>query len=165
MQFRTVVYEQARLWHNTLKVQEERLFGPSKLADPTADVWFSLIALRAVLRTASMASTVDLADVKSIQAAVTRFEAGAASKHVRDVFEHLDAYMSGQGRLQDTGDVGPRQYLPTIWPEEDGRWRVHGGRYFLILPDAFGPARELLQVVRRALPDGSAGRHPEPDWT
>ncbi len=87
------------------------------------DVHFMLVAIRQILRYGEKYAK--LIDDERLQRGLAAFAAAAPNlAHLRDMLEHLDEYVTGEGRFQEKISMEPRRLLPIFVetsrdPEED----------------------------------------------
>ena len=119
------------LWDQAVQRQADRILG-AEFEDAQVDVMLFADALRNVLRGAERVLGRRHQAVQAFKTEVPDAE------HVRNIFEHFDAYVEGKGHRQQDKSIGPEDWKPLHSKVGDDFYVVGFGPYRLEV----GPARE-----------------------
>jgi hypothetical protein len=136
------------LWDQAVERQADRILG-AEFEDAQVDVMLFADALRNVLRGAERVLGRGHQAVQAFKIEVPDAE------HVRNIYEHFDAYVEGKGHRQKDGSIGPEDWMPLHSKVGDNFFVVWFGPYRLDV----GPAREAsarLLVQRSTRPTGTS---------
>jgi hypothetical protein len=125
------------LWDQAVQRQADRILG-AEFEDAQVDVMLFADALRNVLRGAERVLGKASAEVTAFKSEVPDIE------HVRNIYEHFDAYVEGKGYRQSDGSIGPDDWRPLHAKVGDDFYTVNFGPYRLEVRSARDASAQLL---------------------
>lgn len=128
------------IWDQAVQRQADRIFG-AELEDAQVDLMLFADALRNVLRGAERVLGNGSAAVQAFNAAVPDIQ------HVRNIYEHFDAYVEGKGYRQKDGSIGPDDWRPLHTRVGDDCYVVNFGPYGLEVGPARAASASLLSAT------------------
>jgi len=135
------------IWDQAVQRQADRIFGV-EFEDAQVDVMLFADALRNVLRGAERVLGKGNTAVQVFKAEVPDIE------HVRNIYEHFDAYVEGIGNRQQDGSIGPDDWRPVHSKVGDDFYIVNFGPYRLDVRPARDASARLVVATLEA-----AGEH------
>jgi hypothetical protein len=112
------------LWDLAVRRQADRVLG-AEFEDAQVDVMLFADALRNVLRGAERVLGKASVEVRAFKSEVPDIE------HVRNIYEHFDAYVEGKRYRQQDGSIGPDDWRPLHARVGDDFCTVNFGPYRL----------------------------------
>jgi hypothetical protein len=135
------------IWGQAVQRQADRILG-AEFEDAQVDVMLFADALRSVVRGAERVLGREHEAVQAFKADVPD------SEHVRNIYEHFDAYVEGKGYRQQDGSIGPDDWRPLHSKVGDDHYVVNFGPYRLEV----GPARDASALLVAATLEGADER-------
>lgn len=135
------------IWDQAVQRQASRIMG-AELEDAQVDVMLFADALRNVLRGAERVLGKGHRAVQAFKREVPDIE------HVRNIYEHFDAYVEGDGYRQQDGSIGPDDWRPLHTRVGDDFYVVTFGPYRLEV----GPASDASALLLVATLDAADAR-------
>jgi hypothetical protein len=135
------------IWDLAVQRQADRILG-AELEDAQVDLMLFADALRNVLRGAERVLGIGSAAVQEFKVAVPDIE------HVRNIYEHFDAYVEGKGFRQKDGTIGPDDWRPLHARVGDDYYVVTFGPYRLEVGPARKASANLATATLQAADEG-----------
>lgn len=116
------------------------------------DVWLTLVALNASSRALNLAGAVSTTHGDEVRRLSRELSTNGEIKRARDVYEHLDAYLRGEGNLQKTKGDRADMHLPEVGISSGAEGisgvmvRVGGDSWVQVL-SAIDSTRDVLRPV------------------
>jgi hypothetical protein len=141
-------------WYRAAKVHRRRVLGRGKSIDRLLESHFYAIALKDLEAICRLAG--EKLGSSSIKRALSRYRSRVpAASHIRDIHEHIDAYLTGSGKLQKRA-AKKGQPWGYSWTRALSYDTVSGlknyvieiaGKYKLDVQDSFEAATELANTT------------------
>ena len=133
------------VWDQAVQRQGDRILG-AEFEDAQIDVMLFADALRNVLRGAERVLGKGHPAVRTFNATVPDLV------HIRNIYEHFDAYVEGHGHRQRDKTIGPDDWRPMHSKVGDAFYTISFGHFRLDV----GPAREASSHLLVATLDAAS---------